>query len=71
MKTVANCANLGEAQTLKMILESEGVESFIPDELTASIAPHHFFTSSGVRLQVADEKADEAVTIIEDVRKNQ
>ena len=70
MKTVANCLNLGEAQHFKTVLDAAGIPSFIPDELSAGIAPHHFYTSSsGVRLQVADENADEAEGIIKDLRE--
>ena len=70
MKTVANCLNLGEAQHFKTVLDAAGIPSFIPDELSAGIAPHHFYTSSsGVRLQVADENADEAEGLIKDLRE--
>ena len=71
MKTVANCLNLGEAQHFKTVLEAAGIPSFIPDEMSAGIAPHLFYTSgSGVRLQVADENADEAQEIIRDIQGN-
>ena len=68
MITIANCHNLGEAQQFKMILDSVGIPSFIPDEASAGIAPHHFLTDSGVRLQVANENAEEAKNILDDVR---
>ncbi|HEX7860127.1 MAG TPA: DUF2007 domain-containing protein [Verrucomicrobiae bacterium] len=64
MKTVANCSNLFEAQRLKTLLDSSGIPSFIPDETMASIAPHHFYSPSGVRLQVADEHESEAKKLI-------
>ena len=64
MTTIANCLNLGEAQSLQMLLEASGIASFIPDEMTAGIAPYQFFTNSGVRLQVADENAEEARRIL-------
>ena len=51
-----------------MLLESQGLPAFIPDENSAMIAPHHFLTESGVRLQVADEHALEAQRIIADER---
>jgi hypothetical protein len=63
MVTVARCQNLFEADRLKMVLENAGIPAFIPDELTAGIAPQHFLT--GVRLQVAEENAEEAGKIIE------
>jgi hypothetical protein len=69
MTTVANCFDLNEALRLKMVLESAGISSFIPDEMTAAVAPHHFLTSSGVRLQVAEEHAVEAQRIIAEERQ--
>lgn len=69
MITIANCFDISEANRLRMALESAGIPAFIPDEMTASIAPHHFLTSSGIRVQVADEHATEAQKIIEEERK--
>jgi hypothetical protein len=68
MTTIQNCFDLTQAQNLKMILESYGIPSFIPDETLAGVAPHHFLTTSGVRLQVADEHVDEAKKILEQER---
>jgi hypothetical protein len=64
MVTIANCFDIVEANRLKMALQSAGIPAFIPDEMTASIAPH-FFTGSGVRLQVADEYEAEARKVVE------
>ncbi|MDB6109285.1 MAG: hypothetical protein JWR69_1035, partial [Pedosphaera sp.] len=43
-----------------MQLEAAGIPAFIPDELSAGIAPYLFFTASGVRVQVADQDVEEA-----------
>ena len=64
MTTVANCFDVTEALRLKALLEAAGIAAFIPDETTASIAPHHFLTASGVRLQVPDERAEDAREIL-------
>lgn len=64
MVTVANCFDLVEANYLRMVLESAGIPVFIPDEMTASIAPHYFMGASGVRVQVADDHAAQAHQII-------
>ena len=64
MTTIANCFDVNQALQLKLLLESVGISSFIPDEISADIVPYHFFTSSGVRLQVADEDTTEAQQII-------
>jgi hypothetical protein len=69
MKTIANCSNLTEALQLKMVLEAHDIPSFIPDEMMAGVAPHHFLTSSGVRLQVSDEDAEEAEKIVAEARQ--
>jgi hypothetical protein len=65
MITVARCSTVDEAMMLRALLEASGIEVFIPDELTASVVPHHFITRSGVRVQVPDEQAEEARRILE------
>lgn len=64
MTTVARCSTVDQASALRSLLEARGIPAFIPDEMTASIVPHHFITRSGVRVQVADEQADEAKQIL-------
>ncbi len=68
--TVANCFDLLEAQQFQMVLEVCNIPSFIPDENTAGVAPYQFMTISGVRLQVAEDHAEEAKRIIEQEREN-
>jgi hypothetical protein len=69
MITVAECYDIREAQRLQMALDAEEIPSFIPDEFTAQNAPWQFIgSSSGVRLQVADEHAAKARQIIEQAR---
>ena len=60
MKTIANFGTLMEAELLKLKLASCGIDSFIPDELTAGVAPHIFATRSGIRLQVAEKDVESA-----------
>ncbi|MEZ5300500.1 MAG: DUF2007 domain-containing protein [Verrucomicrobiales bacterium] len=64
MTTVANCANIGEALRIRIALESQGIDVFVPDETTATLVPFQFSTKSGVRVQVADENAEEARRIL-------
>jgi hypothetical protein len=48
-----------------MALDAADIPSFIPDEATAQNAPYFFIaTSSGVRLQVAEEDVENARKII-------
>lgn len=64
MITVANCLTLDQALALQSLLDANGIPSFIPDEATAAVAPHHFFTQSSVRLQVTSENEEAACEII-------
>lgn len=52
MRTIARCIDINQAQFIKMILEGSGIDSFIPDETVATVAPYLFATRSGVRVQV-------------------
>jgi hypothetical protein len=65
MKTVANLGSLQQAQNLKLVLGSMGIDSFIPDEVSAGVAPHFFATRTGVRLQVDEKDEEEAKRIIQ------
>jgi Putative prokaryotic signal transducing protein len=67
--TVANCYDIHEATRMKLALEVNGIPAFIPDEVTAGNAPFLFMTPSGVRVQVADDRAEEAKQIVSDMRK--
>jgi Putative prokaryotic signal transducing protein len=72
MVTVANCYDLNEARRLQIALGASDIPSFIPDEATAQNAPYVFIaTSSGVRLQVAEEHAAEARRIIKAEQQEQ
>ena len=66
MKTIANFGTIQAAQDLKLKLGSAGIEAFIPDEISAGVAPHLFMSKSGIRLQVAEEDEELAKKIIED-----
>jgi hypothetical protein len=59
MTTIATCSNIAEAEILKSVLSDAGIAASLPEELTANSAPHLVFTS-GLRVQVEDEDADDA-----------
>jgi hypothetical protein len=59
MITVANCFDMSEALHLQMVLGGAGIDAFIPDENTGTLAPYYFF-ATGLRLQVAEEDVDRA-----------
>lgn len=71
MQTVANCADLVEAQQVRMLLESVGIAVFIPDEMTASAVSPIFMNSSGIRVQVEDEDYADALRVLEEHRPGQ
>ena len=64
MKTIANFGTLQEAQALKLNLGSMGIEVFIPDEVSAGIAPYFFVNQAGVRVQVGDDDEERAREIL-------
>lgn len=64
METIANLASLQIAQLLKMKLGSEGIEAFIPDEVSAGLEPHVFLTRTGIRLQVKAGDVEAAKKIV-------
>ncbi len=70
MTTVANCFNVVEAQRLQIVLDANGIESFVPDSNSASIAPYLFSTKSGVRLQVDEKDVERAKSLIEEARES-
>lgn len=59
MRTIARCIDINQAQYIKMILDGNGIDSFIPDETVATVAPYLFATRSGVRVQV--NECDETI----------
>ncbi len=62
--TVANCSSLQQAQSLQIALEAAGIDSFIPDEISAGLTPHYFLTPAGVRLQVHEEDLEAARQVL-------
>ncbi len=64
MVTIKTYSDLDEALMAQAWLESNGVQSFIPDEMTASALPN-LGVFSGVRLQVDEEDEAKALDILE------
>lgn len=69
MVTIANCRDLNDALRLQMLLGCASIESFIPDENSASLTPHYFF-ASGVRVQVPEDDAEKAKQIVSEDKAN-
>ena len=71
MTTIANCLTIMDAERVRLLLASHGIEAYIPDSISAGLLPHHFVTKSGVRVQVDDSLAEQAKTIIEDDKESE
>ena len=64
MKTVRTYQNINDALLDQSWLESSGIESFIPDEVTASSSLPHLSVYSGIRLQVDEADYEEALKLL-------
>jgi len=64
MITIVTCSNDAEASMLQSLLEANGIPAFLPDALTAQTAVH--FAGSGCRIQVPEDRVDEARRILAD-----
>jgi len=51
---------LGEALVARTVLESAGIECFLPDENMIQMAGGYEFALGGIRLQVLDSDAEAA-----------
>ena len=60
-----------DAECVRLLLASRGIEAHIPDSISAGLLPHHFATKSGVRVQVDDSLAEEAKSIIADAKEEE
>lgn len=64
MVTIAHFAEVSEAQIIRSVLEGHGIESVIPNEQTAEIAPPYLWASGGIQLQVAEEDLEAAREVL-------
>ena len=62
--TVATFDNLVEAHMARNCLEAAGLKSFLMDEETVGMAWHLSNALGGVKLQVGEEDADEALAVL-------
>ncbi|MFZ5633396.1 MAG: DUF2007 domain-containing protein [Bacillota bacterium] len=66
--TIAKYSNAGEAHITRGLLESEGIEAYVFDELSAAYTP---LAVGGVRLVVRQSDLERAVKILEVEEKKQ
>lgn len=65
MTTIARCLNIDQALFIRSLLDGCGIPAFVPDELTAQTDPVIFLGSmNSIRVQVADERAEEARAVL-------
>ena len=63
--TIARFNQLNEAYLVKSRLESEGIECFIPDEMLAKTHWFYLTGEAGIRLQIKEKDAANALEILE------
>ena len=64
--TVATFTYPPQAAILKGRLESEGIECFLKDELTTQVNPFYSNAIGGVKLQVWQEDAPQAIALLKE-----
>ena len=64
MVTVFNTPKVVEAQQIASMLRANGIETFIPDDVTSNIPPYHLVHTGGIHVQVAENDADRARDLI-------
>ena len=69
MVSVFHTPNVAEAQQIASMLRANGVETFIPDDVTSNIAPYHLVHTGGINVQVDDDDAEKARALIKDARE--
>lgn len=61
---IARFADVRQAELASSVLEGSGIESFIDQPFTGSIAPHYMFNHGGIRLFVAAEEKEHALEVL-------
>ena len=64
MVSVFHTPNVAEAQQIASMLRANGIETFIPDDVTSNIAPYHLVHTGGINVQVGDADAEKARGLI-------
>jgi hypothetical protein len=65
---VANVNWLHEAEFVKSVLESEGIDTMLPDEHTVSIQPGVATALGGIRVMVRADDLQRATQLLNDVQ---
>jgi hypothetical protein len=65
MTTLTTASWLHEADTICMLLESNGIKTFVPDQGTVTVQPFYSHAIGGIRVQVDENDLEEARRILE------
>ena len=65
--TVRNCNYLHEAEFIKSLLESDGIDAEIPDQYMAAVQPGLGGTIGGIRVTVRSSDLERALQALADV----
>ena len=65
--TVRNCNYLHEAEFIKSLLESDGIDADIPDQYMAGVSPGLGGTIGGIRVRVRSSDLERAQQALADV----
>jgi predicted RNA-binding Zn-ribbon protein involved in translation (DUF1610 family) len=66
VKVIREFPDLATAELARSVLEAHGIQAWVPDSNLASLDWRMGTALGGVRLQVAAERADEALALLED-----
>lgn len=64
--TIKTFTYLNELAVIRAHLESEGIECYIKDELTAQVNPFYSTAIGGIKLQVKESDASAAIEILKE-----
>jgi hypothetical protein len=62
---IARFIDIRQAEFARSVLEGSGIEGYIDPPYMASLAPHYFLGSGGVRLFVRAEDAERAILALQ------
>ena len=69
--TLTSFNNAIEAYSLMEILASEGIESFVADDISISVEPNRSYAYGGVKVNIRECDAQKALQILENIKKEQ
>lgn len=65
--TVYTAFNSADAQLVRSRLDAAGIQAVVSDEIAAHVMEGYSLAAGGIRIQVPEEQADAAKTLIADL----